>query len=220
MRATAMTIPQWSAAAATVTKLSLAVAVSILAAPLAADAQQAGKVYRVGLIFTTSPVSEMAGPEPAHPLVKAFLHELRALGYAEGQNLVFERRSAEGKLERLPDLAADLIRLKVDVIVSSASAAIRAAKQQTSTIPIVMAGVNDAVATGFVASLARPGGNVTGLSMLVTELSGKRLELLKETLPNLSRVAVLWNSIQPGQALALKVTQEAARALGVTLYID
>ena len=188
--------------------LILALALGLLAAPLAAEAQQTGKVYRIG--FLGSP---LAG---AH-LVDALRQGLRERGWVEGQNLVIESRSAEGKLERWPDLAADLIRLKVDVIVSSLSPAIRAAMQQTSTIPIVMAGVNDPVGAGFVASLARPGGNVTGLSMLVTELSGKRLELLKETLPNLWRVAFLWNPTQPGQALALKDTQEAARALGVTL---
>jgi len=189
--------------------LVVTLSLGILLAPLAADAQQAGKVYRIGFLGS----SASAG---AH-LVDALRQGLRERGWVEGQNLVIESRSAEGKLERWPDLAADLIRLKVDVIVSSLSPAIRAAKQQTSTIPIVMAGVNDPVGAGFVASLARPGGNVTGLSMLVTELSGKRLELLKETLPNLSRVAFLWNSTQPGQALALKETQEAARALGVTL---
>ena len=197
----------------------IAGAIALSTPPLAAETQQAGKVYRVVLVFTTAPVSQMIGPDPAHPLVRAFLDQLRALGYVQGRNLVFEPRSAEGKLERLPDLVADLIRLKVDVIVSSLSPAIRAAKQQTSTIPIVMAGINDPVGAGFVASLARPGGNVTGLSMLVTELSGKRLELLKETLPNLSRAAFLWNPTQPGQALALKDTQAAARVLGVTLQL-
>ncbi len=190
--------------------LILTLALGILLVPLAAGAQQAGKVYRIGFLGTSSPAT-------AGHLPQVFVQGLRALGYVEGQNITIEYRWAEGKLERLPDLVADLIRLKVDVIVSSASPAIRAAKQQTSTIPIVMAGATDPVGAGFVASLARPGGNVTGLSMLETELSGKRLELLKETLPNLSRVALLWNPTHPGQALALKDTQEAARALGVTL---
>jgi len=190
--------------------LILTLALGLLLAPLAADAQPAAKGPRVGYVLGASPAT-------AGHLAQAFLGGLRELGYVEGQNITIEYRWAEGKLERLPDLVADLIRLKVDVIVSSTSPAIRAAKQQTSTIPIVMAGVTDPVGAGFVASLARPGGNVTGLSMLATELSGKRLDLLKEMLPNLSRVAVVWNPTHPGQALALKDTQVVAQALGVTL---
>ena len=182
----------------------------VLSVPLAADAQPVAKVPRVGYVLGASPAT-------AGHLAQAFVQGLRELGYVESQNITIEYRWAEGKLERLPDLVADLIRLKVDVIVSSTSPAIRAAKQQTGTIPIVMAGVTDPVGAGFVASLARPGGNVTGLSMLATELSGKRLDLLKGMLPNLSRVAVVWNPTHPGQALALKDTQVVAQALGVTL---
>ena len=156
--------------------ISTALVLPLLCAPFSALAQQAGKVYRIGFLGGGSSSAS------AH-LVDALRQGLRERGWVEGQNLVIEFRSPEGKLERLPDLAADLIRLKVDVIVSSLSPAIRAAKQQTSTIPIVMAGVNDAVGAGFVASLARPGGNVTGLSMLVTELSGKRLSSSRRRCP-------------------------------------
>jgi putative tryptophan/tyrosine transport system substrate-binding protein len=142
---------------------------------------------------------------------------LRGLGYVEGENIVIEYRWADGKLERLPGFVADVVHAKVDVIVSSATPAIRFAKEQTSTIPIVMAGVTDPVGVGFVTSLARPGGNITGLTHLSPDLSGKRLELLKEVVPRLLRVAVLWNPNQPGQPAAFKDTQEAAQAMKVTL---
>jgi putative ABC transport system substrate-binding protein len=135
----------------------------------------------------------------------------------EGENIVIEYRWADGNLERLPGFVADLVHAKVDVIVSSATPAIRSAKEQTATIPIVMAGVTDPVGVGFVASLARPGGNITGLTHLSPDLSGKRLELLKEVVPRLLRVAVLWNPNQPGQPAAFKDTQVAAQALKVTL---
>jgi ABC-type uncharacterized transport system substrate-binding protein len=142
---------------------------------------------------------------------------LRDLGYVEGQNIVIEYRWAEGKLESLPALVEEVVRRRVDVIVSSATPAIRFAKEQTTTIPIVMAGVTDPVGVGFVTSLARPGGNITGLTHLSPDLSGKRLELLKEVVPRLLRVAVLWNPNQPGQSAAFKDTQVAAQALRVTL---
>ena len=142
---------------------------------------------------------------------------LRGLGYVEGENIVIEYRWADGKLERLPGFVADVVHAKVDVIVSSATPAMRFAKEQTSTIPIVMAGVTDPVGVGFVTSLARPGGNITGLTHLSPDLSGKRLELLKEVVPRLLRVAVLWNPNQPGQPAAFKDTQEAAQAMKVTL---
>ena len=147
---------------------------------------------------------------------QAFVQGLRDLGYVEGENIVIEYRWADGKLDRLPGFVTDLVHAKVDVIVSSASPAIRFAKEQTSTIPIVMAGVTDPVGVGFVASLARPGGNITGLTHLSPDLSGKRLELLKEVVPYLLRVAVLWNPNQPGQPAAFKETQVAAQALKVT----
>ena len=130
---------------------------------------------------------------------QAFVQGLRELGYMEGQNIVIEYRWAEGKLENLPAFVADFVRLRVDVIISSATPAIRFAKEQTSAIPIVMAGVTDPVGAGFVASLARPGGNITGLTHLSPDLTGKRLELLKEVVPRLLRVAVLWNPNHPGQ---------------------
>jgi putative ABC transport system substrate-binding protein len=142
---------------------------------------------------------------------------LRELGYVEGKNIVIERRFAEGKLDRLPTLAADLARLKVDVIVTAGPLPTRAAKEATSTIPIVMAQDPDPVGNGFVASLARPGGNITGLSTLAPELSGKRLELLKEIIPDLSRVAVFGTSTYPGNAQALKESELAAKAFGVKL---
>ena len=139
----------------------------------------------------------------------------------EGKNIVIEWRSAEGKLDRLPALAAELVRLKVDVIVTGGPAATRAAKEATATIPIVMAQDNDPVGNGFVASLARPGGNITGLSTLAPELSGKRLELLKEIVPKLSRVAVFGTSTSPGNAQSLKEMELAAGAFGVKLqYLD
>jgi len=195
----------------------VALVLGIFAAPFAVDAQQAGRVYRVGLIFTTSPVSEMGGAEPAHPLARAFLHELRALGYTEGQNLVFERRSAEGKLERSGDIVAELVHLKADVIVAVGNDIPREAKRVTSTVPIVMATSSSPVEAGLVASLARPGGNLTGLTRDAgPELQGKRLELLKDALPKISRVAFLgmkadWESAEG------KSVQAAARALGITL---
>src|SRR5437870_10631198 len=125
------------------------VAGGLLAAPLAAWAQQAGKVYRVGLIFTTSPVSEMAGPEPVHPLTRAFVQGLRALGYVEGQNLILERRSAEGRFERFGDIVAELVHLRVDVLVTVGTPMARAAKAVTTTVPIVMTGVTDPVGAGL-----------------------------------------------------------------------
>ena len=177
---------------------------------VSAAAQQPTKVPRIGYVDAGSPA--MTGHR-----AQAFVQGLRDLGYVEGENIVIEYRWADGKLDRLPGFVTDLVHAKVDVIVSSASPAIRFAKEQTSTIPIVMAGVTDPVGVGFVASLARPGGNITGLTHLSPDLSGKRLELLKEVVPHLLRVAVLWNSNQPGQPAAFKETQVAAQALKVTL---
>jgi putative tryptophan/tyrosine transport system substrate-binding protein len=151
------------------------------------------------------------------PRIEAFRHGLRDLGYVEGRNIAIEYRFAEGQADRLPALVAELIRLKVDIMVIDGTAAIRAAQHATTTIPIVMALSGDPVGDGLVASLARPGGNITGLSMMIPEVSGKRLELLQEAVPKLSHVAVLWNTDFPGSTLAFKETQTAAHALGLQL---
>jgi putative tryptophan/tyrosine transport system substrate-binding protein len=145
------------------------------------------------------------------------LHGLRDLGYVEGRNIAIESRFAEGQADRLPALVAELIRLKVDIMVIDGTAAIRAAQHATTTIPIVMAVSGDPVGVGLVASLARPGGDITGLSMMIPEVSGKRLELLQEAVPKLSHVAVLWHPDFPGSTLAFKETQTAAHALGLQL---
>jgi putative ABC transport system substrate-binding protein len=177
-------------------------------------AQQQAKIHRIANLIAASPSADLARTE-------AFREGLRELGYVEGKNIVIELRSAEGKRDRLPALAAELVRLKVDVIVTGGPAATRATKEATSTIPIVMAQDTDPVGNGFVASLARPGGNITGLSTFAPELSGKRLELLKETIPKLSRVAVFGTSTQPGNAQSLKEVELAAKAFGVKLqYLD
>lgn len=172
---------------------------------LSAGAQQPNKSSRIGFLIASSRAVIAAREE-------AFRHGLRDLGYVDGQNFVIEWRVADGKLDRLSALAAEMVGLKVDVIVTAGPADTRAAKAATSTIPIVMSFDNDPVANGFVASLARPGGNITGLSTLAPELSGKQLELLKEIVPKLSRVAVLGNSMNPGNALALKEIQVVADA--------
>ena len=179
-----------------------------------AEAQQSKKVSRIGYPTGVSPSTNSARHE-------AFRQGLRELGYVEGKNIIIEWRSAEGKFDRLPALAVELVRLKVDIIVTGGGATTRAVKEATTTIPIVMAQDGDPIGNGFVASLARPGGNITGLSSLAPELSGKRLELLKEIIPKLSRVAVLGNSAQPGNAQALKEMELAAKAFGVQLqYLD
>ncbi len=179
-----------------------------------AHAQQATKVPRIGYLNAVSPAS-------ASDRIASFRQGLRELGYVEGKNIVIESRYAKGNLDRLPALAAELVRLNVEVIVSSGPTPTRFAKQATSTIPIVMAQDSDPIGNGFVASLARPGGNITGLSTLSPELSGKRLELLKEIVPRLTRVAVLGTSTQPGNAQALKEVELAAAALGIKMqYID
>ncbi len=190
----------------------VAVALGLLAAPLTADAQQVRKVPRIGFLYHISP---SVAPHYADP----FRQGLRELGYVEGQNLAVEYRSAEGKLERLPDLAAELVRLGVEVIVVVTTQATLAAKNATGTIPIVMANAGDPVGAGLVQSLARPGGNITGLSVLAPELSGKQLQLLKEVLPKVSRVAVLGNPGTPLYAVYLPETRAAGRALGVQLHL-
>ena len=193
---------------------------SILAAMLAfllgvaAEAQQPTKNPRIGYLSGSSPSTSPARRE-------AFWQGLRELGYVEGKNIVIEQRYAEGKFDRLPALAAELVRLKVDIIVTAGPQTTRPAKEATSTIPIVMAQDPDPVGNGFVASLARPGGNITGLATFAPELSGKQLELLKETVPKLSRVAVFGTSINPGNAQNLREVERAAKAFGVKLqYLD
>ena len=189
-------------------------AASVLICFHPADAQQPTKIPRIGYLSGQS-LSTISAR------IEAFRQGLRELGYVEGKNIVIEWRYAEGKLDRLPALAAELVRLKVDVIVTGGSGSTRAAKEATNTIPIVMTQDHDPVGNGFVASLARPGGNITGLSTLSPELSGKRLELLKEIVPKLSRVAVLGTSTNPGNAQALRETELAAGAFGVKLqYLD
>src|SRR5687767_12362097 len=175
---------------------------------LSAEAQQPMKIPRIGNLIGASPSSSSARTD-------AFRQGLRELGYVEGKNIVLEWRYAEGKPNQLPALAAELVRLNVDIIVSSGATPTRATKEATNTIPIVMAQDNDPVGNGFVASLARPGGNITGLSTLAPEISGKQLELLKETVPKLSRLAVLGSSINPGTTQALREMELAARASGV-----
>src|ERR1041385_5905457 len=175
-----------------------------------AHAQQSRKIDLIGIVDAGSPATT------GHR-AKALVQGLHALGYVEGENILIEYRWAEGKLETLPRLIAELIRLRVDLIIPSATPAIQFAKEQTTTIPIVMAGVTDPVGVGFVSSLARPGGNVTGLTHLSPDLTGKRLELLKEVVPRLARAGVLWNPSQPGQAAAFKDAQMAARGLRLTL---
>ena len=179
-----------------------------------AEAQQPKKVPRIGFLSGSPPSSIKARTE-------AFRQGLRDLGYVEGKNIVIEWRSAEGKRDRFPALAADLVRLKVDLIVTAGPLVTRAAKEATSTIPIVMAQDPDPVGNGFVASLARPGGNITGLSRIAPGLTGKQLELLKEIVPKLSRVAVFGTSTRPGNAQTLREVELAAGVFGVQLqYLD
>jgi ABC-type uncharacterized transport system substrate-binding protein len=184
-------------------------ALSVLAAPLAAMGQQT-KMPRIGYLFL-QPFSTSAH------LRDAFRQGLRELGYVEGQNIAIEPRNAEGRPERLLELAAELVRLKVDVIVAAPEASVQAAQQATRTVPIVMAVSFDPVGRGFVASLARPGGNITGLSNIAPELAGKRLEFLKEIVPKLSTVAVLWDPGSASEAEQFKEMEVAARALRVRL---
>jgi putative tryptophan/tyrosine transport system substrate-binding protein len=197
------------------TKTIVVLLVSLaLASVHLAGAQQPKKVPRIGYLTGATPDGQL-------DRIEAFRQGLRELGYVEGKNIVIEWRSAEGTLDRLPARAAELVRLKVDIIVTAGPPATRSAKEATVTIPIVFAQDGDPVASGFVASLARPGGNITGLSTLAPELSGKRLELLKEIVPRLSRVAVLGNSTNPANAQVLKETELAAGVFGVKLqYLD
>jgi putative tryptophan/tyrosine transport system substrate-binding protein len=193
--------------------LLLTLALAILVVPLTAEAQQPTNVYRIGWL---SP----GFPRPDHdPPVDAFRQGLREFGYGEGQNLVIAYRGAEGRIERLPDLAAELVQLPVAVTVAVGTAATRVAQGATHTIPIVMTGTSDPVAQGFVASLARPGGNITGLSNLMSDLPPKRLEILKGTVPHSARIAVLVNPDNPPSQSVLNDLTVAAQALRLHLHV-
>ena len=188
---------------------------ALLFAPFAtADAQQPKKVWQIGFLAAGS-------AQTAHSRIEAFRQGLRAFGYVEGKDIVIEYRNAAGKVDQVPRNAVELVRLKVDIVVTAGPTDTRAAKEATSTIPIVMTQDPDPVGNGFVASLARPGGNITGLSRIAPELSGKQLELLKEIVPKLSRVAVFGTSTEPGNAQSSREIELAAGVLGVKLqYLD
>ncbi len=183
-------------------------ALGLLAGPLTAEAQQAGKVYRIGYLSARFGIDRRE---------EGFRQGLRELGYIEGQNIAVEWRFAKRKMDRLPELAAELVRLKLDVIVTLGTRPTRAARKATSIVPIVMANVGDPVRTGIVASLARPEGNITGLTTLSPHLAGKRLELLKEAFPQISRVVALWDPSRRSNEIHFKETEAAARELGVQL---
>ncbi len=191
-------------------KLFIAMGAGALTLPFRVFGQPAGKVPRIGILNATTPAVNAERFD-------AFKLGLRELGYVEGKSVFIDHRFADGRLDRLPGLVAELLQLKVDVIFASGPADTRAAKDATSTIPIVMGFDPDPVANGFVATLARPGGNITGLSTLAPELSSKQLELMKEIVPKLSRVAVIGSSIEPGNAQVLKELELAARAFKVQL---
>jgi putative ABC transport system substrate-binding protein len=201
-------------ATAVVTALLVLLPVAVLLAPHAGEAQHAATILRIGFLSPSS----LSDSRTAR-FLQAFRQGLRELGYAEGQNIAIESRFAEGKWNQLPGLAAELVRVKVDVIVTYTTPATQAAKQATGTIPIVVAAVIDPVAAGLVASLAHPGGNVTGLSQMVPELVGKQLEVLKEVAPKISRVALLSNPANSAHALAIRDMKVAARSLGVQLQL-
>ncbi len=186
-------------------------ALALLLAPLAPEAQPPTHVHRIGYLLVTTREQDI--------YLETFLETMRALGYVEGQNLSMEYRAAEGHYERLPALAVELVRLPVDVLLVVSTPAALAAKQATTTIPIVMMGGGDPVGSGLVASLARPGGNITGLAVLDPEVVGKQLEFLKDVLPTVSRVAVLWNPANPLHALNVRAADVAAQALGVQLHL-
>jgi len=196
----------------TIIRTIIVVGALLCAAPLATEAEQAGRLYRIGGLDVLGAASNEAN-------LRAFRQGLRELGYEEGQNLVIEYRSADGRAERFPDLATELVRLKVDVIVTRGTSAALGARHVTDTIPIVMAWSGDPVFAGLVASLARPGGNVTGLHTMVRpQLAGRRLELLKEVMPGLSRVGVLLDSGDVYAGLMMREIERVARAIGVQLH--
>jgi len=190
--------------------IRLALGTMLLALGLTAQAQQPKKIAKIGYLIPSTPAATAQN-------IEAFRQRLRELGYVDGKSFVLEPRYAEARAERLPELARELVGLKVDVIVVATDSAIAAVKLETQTIPIVMAISSDPVGTGFVAGLARPGGNVTGLSSISPELSGKRLELLREVVPGLSRVAFLWNPDVRGNVLDYRETEGAARSLRLQL---
>ena len=180
---------------------------AVLSAPLAAQAQQPGKIYRVGFLWDSPAVWPHA--------LEGFRQGLRDLGWVEGRNIVVEYRWAEGRFDRLPTLVEELVRLKVDIIVAPTSIYAEAAKRATSTIPIVFASHADPIGSGHVASLARPGGNITGLTVMMSETAAKSLELFKEAVPGLSRVAVVWDPATPSHRPALDAVEVRGRALGL-----
>ena len=186
------------------------IAGGLLTAPIAAEAQQAGKVYRVGFLWDS--------PAAFLDAIEAFRQGLRDLGYVEGRNLTIEYRWAEGKPERMRQLAEELVGLKVDVIIAPSSIYTGAAKRATSTIPIIFMSHADPIGSGHVASLARPGGNITGLSLMMTETNVKGLELLKEAVPGLARVAVVWDPATPSHGPGLKAVEVAGPALGLLIH--
>jgi putative ABC transport system substrate-binding protein len=189
-----------------------AVTLSLLAAPLASEAQQAGKVYRIGLLDYSAPDSARLA------WWTAFRQQMRQLGYVEGQNVSFEPRWGQGDADLLPKLATELVGLKVDLIVTAGSSAAIAAKRATSTIPIVMASGSDPVGVGLVASLRQPGGNVTGMTSINSELAAKRLELMRSVAPRASRIAILWDERDTGSRLGMDGTEAAAKTAGLTIH--
>ena len=188
----------------------LALGAMLLAFSWPVEAQQPTKIPRIGFLGVTS-------PSVVADRTEGFRRGLREVGYVEGKNIIIEWRYADDKVDRLPALADELVRLKVDVIVTQGTPAAVAAQNATKTIPIIISGGTDPVATGLVLSLARPGGNITGVTIMNEELAGKRLELLKETSPKVSRLGVLWNSANPGTAVVFKQTQAAAQELRLSL---
>jgi len=193
--------------------ICLALGTVLCALSSSADAQQPKQLPRVGYLASGSRSSELSH-------IEAFNEGLRERGYTEGQNIIIDYSFAEGKLDRLPALAADLVRSKVDVIVTGGGPTTRAAKDATKSIPTVLVNISDPVALGFVASLAKPGGNMTGLASIQTDLGGKRVELLKEILPQLSRLAVLANRDVPGYGVQMKEVEVAAQTIGLQLQVE
>src|SRR5262245_7752279 len=191
--------------------IAISLAVLLLVLCMSAEAPQSGKIPRIGYVIV------VGAPSIPGPNVEAFRHGLKDLGYVEGKNILIEFRYAEGKRDRVPSLVAELVQLKVDVLISGDDPALRAAKEATKTIPIVMVINQDPVATGLIDSLARPGGNITGISRLTRELSGKRLELLTEVVPGMERVGILWDSTSEGSKISFQEYQAAARALKIQL---
>ncbi len=204
-------IADWRSPIGVTAILVVTLGLSVVGMPQTAEAQQPAKIPRIGVIEDHS---------AANPFLPVFRQALRELGYTEGQSILVEYRYANGVADRFPDLAAELIRLKVDVLVVGGTTAAQAAKTQTSTVPIVFALAGDPVGSGLVASLARPGGNVTGISVFHPELSAKDLELLKATVPQMSRVAVMYNPLNPISRPSLERTREAAQALALKLQVQ